>query len=330
MSNESVGYPIIRTEPIANAADIPAADRSTISLHLLVKNGASVVGRLMDNVGPYVHEVVAVLNDCDDDTRSILAARCSSLGIAFIPVPVTRATHPDLYILDVAATYEVGMPLTEEKFGGPFTDQLILADWSAARNIGWNLCSKKWRLFLDADDVVLDPECLPGLCKLLEDQGVELAVSNYLYGVDPEGRPYASSLRERLVLNIPRIRWSKPIHECLFGSTRIAHLKDNLVVRDMRDSAGKDVRIPARTFKILYHYARSKDWEISPRLVADLIQEIRTYAAEPTMMRFAEALLDKYLEEASWPEERGWVYAIVGEMRERVGNVEGAIAAYQD
>ena len=37
--------------------------RGPIALHLLVKNGESVVGRLVDCVGPHVSEVVAVLND---------------------------------------------------------------------------------------------------------------------------------------------------------------------------------------------------------------------------------------------------------------------------
>jgi glycosyltransferase involved in cell wall biosynthesis len=329
-AKEVVGAQRVREVKLTNQVDIPKGERSTISLHLMVKNGAGVVGRLMDSVGPYVDELVAILNDCEDDTEAVLAGKCRQYGVAFVPVPVTRKTHPQFYILDEEASYKVGRPLSLESFGGPFTNEPILADWSAARNVGWSKCTGKWKLFLDADDVVLDPECLPGLVKVLEAEGVELACSEYRYGVDLEGRPFASSFRERLALSGSRIRWSKPIHECLFGSTRVAHVRGNLVVRDMRDNAGKDVRIPGRNFKILYHRARSKDWEISPRLVADLIQEVRPMAVAPNMMLFAESLLEKYLEEATWPEERGWVYAMVSEMRERVGDLDGAIRGYED
>lgn len=328
--DQEVGSALVRDVAIRSAADIPAAERSEISLHLLVKNGEGVVGRLLDNVGPYIHEVVAILNDCEDGTEAVIADKCNQYDLELALVRVTRNTHPKLYILDEAATYKVGRSLSGEEFGGPFTNQPILADWAAVRNIGWNMCSKKWRLFLDADDVVQDPECLPGLVKALEEQGVELACGLYTFGVDSEGRAFASSFRERLALGSSRVRWSKPIHECLFGTTRIAHVRGNLVVRDMRDNKGKDVRLPGRNFKILYHRARTKDWEVSPRMIADLIQEVRHMAQAPMMMVFAEALLDKYLEEGTWPEERGWVYAMVAEMRENVGNIDGAMAGYWD
>ena len=321
---------IVKDVVLTNVADIPASERSSISLHLLVKNGASVVGRLMDNVGPYLTEVVAILNDCEDETESVLAEKCNLFNLTFVPIHVTRETHPQFYILDEEATYKIGMPLAEEQFGGPFTNQPILADWSAVRNLGWSRCTSKWKLFLDADDIVLDPECLPGLVKELEKHGVELAVANYTYGVDPQGRPFASSLRERLALTASRVRWGKPIHECLFGSNRISHVTGCFTVRDMRDNGGKDVRVPGRNFKILYHLARSKDWEISPRLMADLVQEVRHLAAAPGMMRFAESLVGKYMEEASWPEERGWVFAMIGEMREMTADFDGAIDAYNN
>ena len=305
-------------------------DPSTISLHLLVKNGAGVVGRLLENVGPYVHEVVAVLNDCTDETETIIATYCSEHGVEFKPIHVTRQTHPELYILDSKRTYQVGKSLAGEDFDGPFTDETILADWAATRNIGWRACTKQWRLFLDADDVVQDPECLPGLCKLLEEQGVELCVSPYHYHVDSVERPRGKSMRERLAVNKPTIRWVSAIHENLSGTTRVAHLQTNLVVRDMRDNKGMGIRIPGRNFKILYYHARMRDWDVSPRLLANLIMEVRLMAGTLGMMEFADAILAKYMEDASWPEERGWVLALVGEMHESLGDLKTAIEHYKE
>jgi len=323
--------PFFKVAEIAHPSDVK--DPSTISLHLLVKNGAGVVGRLLDNVGPYIHEVVAVLNDCEDETESIIAGYCDSHGVEFKPIRVTRATYPELYILDTRKTFQIGRSLEGEEFGGPFTEEPILADWAAARNLGWMACTKKWRLFLDSDDVVQDPECIPGLCKLLEAQGVELCVSPYHYHVDAQERPRGKSMRERFAINKPNIRWVSPIHETLVGTTRIAHLQTNMIVRDMRDNVGKNVRIPGRNFKILYQRARARDWDVSPRLLADLIMEVRHMAGTPGMIEFADSLLAKYMEDASWPEERGWVLALVGEMHEglEVGpHLDKAIEHYRE
>jgi glycosyltransferase involved in cell wall biosynthesis len=323
-----VDNPFLRIANIPHAKDVQ--DPSEISLHLLVKNGASVVGRLLDNVGPYVHELVAVLNDCEDDTESILADKCAELNLSFIPVHVTRKTHPEFYILDTKRTYEVGRSLNGEDFHGPFTEEPILAEWAAARNAGWNACTKKWRLFLDSDDIVLDPECIPGLVKLLEKEGVELLVSPYHFHVDAQERPRGKSMRERIALNKPVIRWVNPIHEVIAGSSRVAHNQTNLIVRDMRDNQGKSIRIPGRNFKILYHRARANDWDVSPRLLADLIMEIRPMSGAPAMLKLADDLLEKYMMDASWPEERGWVLAITGEMHEGHGHIEKAIELYKE
>lgn len=318
----------LRDVAVPHVSDVK--DPSPVSLHLLVKNGAGVVGRLMDNIGPYITEVVAVLNDCTDDTEAILAAACAARNIAFVPIAVTKDTHPDWYILDTKATYEVGRSLSGEEFGGPFTENPILADWSSARNLGWRACTEKWRLFLDADDVVKDPETLPGLVKVLEEQKVEVCATAYEYAVNSQGEAIGLSFRERLAVNKPAIRWVQPIHEVLHGTMRIAHVRGNFVVRDMRDNKGAGVRIPGRNFKILYHRARSRDWEVSPRLLADIVMEVRHMAHEPSMMEFAEALLAKYLEEATWPEERGFIHAMVGEMHESREELDRAIYLYEE
>ena len=62
--------PFFKEAVISHASLV--TDPTPISLHLLVKNGAGVVGRLLENVGPYIREIVALLNDCEDGTEQIL------------------------------------------------------------------------------------------------------------------------------------------------------------------------------------------------------------------------------------------------------------------
>lgn len=307
--------------------------RSTISLFILAKNAESCIRRLLENVGPYVDEVVVVLNDTTDDTREVIETYCKGRSDILGPLPfkileVTAESHPWFYILDTQATYDEGKSLSGEEFKGPFTEKPILANWAAVRNLGWDKCTKEWRLFLDADDVVLDPESIPGLCRLLEDNKRELACTKYHFHVDADGRPLGSSYRERLAKNNRFIRWVYPIHECLAGASSIAHVDGNLIVRDMRDNMGSEVRIPGRNFKILYHYARKAEWDVGARMLVNLIMEVRHMTAINGMMSFATHILSAYLKKSVWSEERGWAIAMVGEMKEKLELHDEAIDLY--
>lgn len=304
------------------------AQRPTVSLFVLAKNAESCIGRLLENVGPYIDEVVVVLNDTTDDSKQILETYCKSKDLSLKIIEITSASHPWLYILDTQATYDEGESLAGEAFNGPFTEKLILANWAAVRNLGWDKCTKEWRLFLDADDVVLDPESIPGLCRLLEDNKRELACTKYHFHVDADGRPLGSSYRERLAKNDRFIRWVYPIHECLAGATSIAHVDGNLIVRDMRDNMGSEVRIPGRNFKILYHYARKAGWRVGSRMLVNLIMEVRHMTHIPGMMSFATHVLTEYLKTSVWPEERGWAIAMVGEMKEKLELLDEAADLY--
>ena len=289
------------------------SEKPSIGLHLLVKNGASVVDRLLDCVGPYLTEVVAVLNDCTDDTQERLRQGCERHNLLSLYRVVTPSTNPNFYIRDVPETYEVGRSLVGEVMPGPFTGRPLLANWAAARNAGWGMGRARWRLFLDADDVVDDPHCLPGLCRLLDERGLTVASSRYHYDFAAGGRSRRDAFRERLARNLPEIVWLGEVHEVLTGYQKgeVTHVDGSLVVRDRRDSRGAGIRLPGRNLKILYHRARSMGWKIGPRATIYLAAEARA-----TMPRLAERLLDTYLEESTWAEERAWACSMLGEMAE--------------
>ncbi len=296
---------------LARPEELP--NRPSIGLHLLVKNGASVVGRLISSLAPYLTEVVAVLNDCDDDTMTTIASCCLDRGLAVRFVEHGRRTNPENYIPDVAETYQVGRSLVGESYEGPFTGIPILADWAAARNAGWGVGTADFKLMLDADDEVADPHCLPGLCRLMDERGLDVLATRYHYGHTLSGVPRADAFRERLVRNLPEIRWSGKVHECLAGydPTRVAHVDGNLVVHDRRDSTGREIRIPGRNLKVLYHRARAGGWRLTPREMIYLAAE-----AKSVMPILSARLVELHIEVSRWDEEKAWASTIMGEIYE--------------
>lgn len=330
---EATGSPIKLRRP----GDFGPGERPTVSLHLLVKNGESCLPRLLANLGPYVDEVVAVLNDTTDGTERVLLDFCRAQredreekglpGFRWKFIDVTSGTHPELYIIDEAETYSRGAPLAGESAEdvlGSFTGKPLLARWADLRNLGWRECTGDFVLFLDADDVLLDPEALPGVCALMDERGADLAVSRYRYSVGEDGRAFSESYRERLARNRPEICWDGVAHEVLRGYSRRAYLDGNLVAVDHKDSTGEGVRVPGRCLKVLYHSARSRGWDVDARTLLYLGQEAKVAAPE-----FAVAVLERYLDVATWPEERAWACSMVGEVHEAAGRCGEASGWYE-
>lgn len=300
--------------------------RPTLGLHLLVKNGRSVIPRLINCVGPYLDEVVAVLNDCSDDTLEVLVAECGSRGIRLQMFEVTSQLNPDLYADDVPATYEVGDSLCGEVYPGPFTEGKMLVEWAAARNVGWHAGTADFRLHLDADDVVDDPHCLPGLCQLMDQKGLDAVATRYHYAHTGTGISRADAFRERIARNLPEITWHGAIHESLrgIGPGRAAAIDGNLVVRDLRDSDGAGIRMPHRNLKVLYRAARLRDWQITTREMVYLAAE-----AKPVMPKLSERLLEMCIAMSRWDEERAWAAALMGELSEVAGEYRVASGWYE-
>jgi glycosyltransferase involved in cell wall biosynthesis len=328
----NLGQSPIRDVVLATPSEISPANRPQISLHLLVKNGESCVGRLIENVGPFLDEVVVVLNDTTDATEDVLLSSIckveDTIGrrIELHILRVTAETHPEFYIQDVPSTYDVGVPLTGETYSGPFTGKPLLADWAGIRNLGWERCSRPWRLFLDADDLVIDPECLPGLCLALEANDIDLACSRYVFSPAPDGAgARGDSYRERLARNCDYLLWQGITHEVLRGSYHTANLDGSLAVHDLKDSTGEGIRVPGRCFKVLYHHARSVGWDnVMPRELIYLAMECRD-----SMPRLARAALELYLQKSLWPEERAWARVMLGEIFEKRDEYETASASYE-
>lgn len=291
-----------------------------VSLCLLVKNGESVVRRLLDCVGPRVGEVVAVLDDCSDRTGEVLEEACGAHGLHCTIVSITPARSPHLYLLDAPETYVVGRPLCGEHLPGPHEGREFLADFAGARNVGWGLCGRPWRLCLDADDVVIDPESIDPLCAALARRWLDVAATPY----HAAGR--TPGMRERLCQNLPEIIWEGRVHERLSGyrRDRIATVADRLIVRDLGDSLGEGTRIHNRNLKILYHHARSRRWNITPREAYYLAVE----ALRAGMPGLAAEVAEDCAGRSSHAEERAAACVIRGRVAEREVDLVSAACWY--
>ena len=313
---------VVRTVPVA--AGVRPEDAPSVSLHVLAKNAENVIGRLLDNVLPYVREVRLVLNDTTDASLSVVEGRLAKhIYVSLDVQEVTSLTHPHFYFPDVKSSYEVGRPLDGERFDGPFTNQPLLCDWAGIRNLGWD-SSSAWRLFLDADDVVDDPAKLPGLLNVLEKVRADLAATRYTFGRSEGGAANSVSYRERLARSSAPISWAGKTHEILQGGLRHVIVEDCFSVTDMKDNWGRGVRVPGRCFKVLYRDARLADWLVSSRHLAYLVQE------SPGMMplSWVNVLVGYYLSRDPLAEEAAWVLSMFGEMHESRGDYDSAASLY--
>lgn len=310
---------------VSVASSLSPKDAPSLSIHVLAKNAEVVLGRLCDHVGPYVREAHFVLNDTQDMSREVISSHLAAFPDVRVNIlEATNATHPDFYFEDTKATYEIGKPLSNEVFEGPFTEKPLLANWAGVRNLGWQ-SDTSWKMFLDADDLFDDITKLPGMLQILHDGGAELAATRYTFGRGPGGQANSSSYRERLALNTKGIRWFGKTHESIMGADHHVLLDDCLSVTDLRDNWGEGVRVPGRCFKVLYHEARKLEWRVPPRHLAYLVQE------SPGMLPLewmTADLLPAYLQAAVHPEEIAWVFSMIGEGLEKAGRLEPAGMQY--
>ena len=319
----------IKTVPIANL--VKPDDAPSVSLHVIAKNAESVLPRLLKNIGPYVKEWRVILNDTTDVSHVAISSVAAMFPKTEVFVRhVTSDSHPEFYMEDVAATYQVGMALDGETLEGPFTNAPLLCDWSGLRNLGW-VSGCDYKLFLDADDVVADPEHLPALVKQLANDRVSLAATKYIFGRGDNGVANSVTYRERLACNVLSggealyPRWKGKTHESLVGGLRNVIVEDVFTVTDLKDNWGRGVRVPGRCFKVLYREARLAKWVVSPRHLAYLVQE------SPGMMPVewvTDSLLSYYLRVATSPEEKAWVLSTVGEQWEAKGAYANAAEHY--
>jgi len=299
----------------------------SLSLFIMAKNARTVIERALISTWPHFEELSLVLNDCEDDTEMVARRFCSERKIEFLGTKVTRESHPQLYRLDVPETYKVGRPLRDEseQMLRPFTGEVMLADWSAARNEGWRLCSKEHILFLDADDVVESTTQVPRAIEIMKSEDFDVLCSRYAVKHDAAGKASYAVFRERIAKR-GSTEWVRKIHEGLdLKGRKVAMAADGLYVKDMKDTRGRGTRIPNRNFKILYLHCREVGWEnVGPDYLSHFIME-----SKEAMPRLAIEAGNLYLQKGTKADQRAWVLSMVGEAHETEKRFDDAMECYE-
>jgi len=297
----------------------------SLTVFVMAKNASATIARAIDSVRPYCDEVVLVDNDSTDDTVDVARDFCRNAGILFRVVRVDPERYPQLYRVDEPASYAVGEPLCGEEMPGPFTGKSMLADWAGARNAGWDMATKDFILFLDADDVLLDTQDLPNVLGCMVEGKEDVVASWYETIHNQAGRPLHQVMRERIARR-GVTKWTKRVHEGLrTEGLKVVGYDKGLLVKDHKDNLGEDTRIANRNLKVLYLACREEGWNTTdPSHLMYLAKEARH-----VLPKLALAAGFLYLERSQRKQQRAWVLSMMGEVHDEAGRPQDALLMYE-
>lgn len=141
-----------------------------------------------------------------------------------------------------------------QKFTNNIYDFVWINDFSAARNFAFSKATKKYIMWLDADDV-LPIKTLNILLKLKENLCSDTYMVKYQIPINEKNNFYF--YRERILKNTPKAYWQGAVHECIVPFGKIEFVKEPIIHKKEKNSD------PKRNLK-LYKYTL-KQRALSPR-----------------------------------------------------------------
>jgi glycosyltransferase involved in cell wall biosynthesis len=279
-----------------------------LSVHLMVRNGAAVVGRGIRSVCRELPaddvEICYVDTGSTDGTDEEISKVCHELGVKFTGTFVTPTSHPNLFFRDDLSAYGRGRYEVPE-----CTGHQLLADWAEVRNHGLCLCRGKYILKLDADDELRCAGTLDRVLQMADERPyIAMLCSPYEVMETSEMAEYVT-LQARIWRNFPVIRFREACHENVDWYRDHVHpnwaiLAHGLEMRDWRDNLGEGVRVPHRNLKVLL---RQYCWHIETSTVPS--QHLLIYLADEAaavLPELALKLTDQLSEVLRTDVDRGW------------------------
>lgn len=276
-----------------------------VSLTMIVRDVAHLLPACLESAAPAVDEVILVDTGSRDATVDAASRTLSRFGIPLEVVDCSPRARPDLFLEDSEALgKELGLP-------GPYSGLMMLSDYGAARQAGWDRCNGRAIMWLDSDDELEDAGAVRDVAAAVVAEGLGAAMIRYDYSRDAEGRTTCMLRRERIARQGGR--WAGAIHEVLIPDGPTRPFDRPLVVHRRRGAGGP--AIAHRNLKIMLRQlaaVRARGEPADPRLLFYLSSELRYF--DPGRAR---EHLEEYCSRSGWQQERALARLWLGEIAER-------------
>jgi len=195
-------------------------------------------------------------------------------------------------------------------------------DFAAARQFAFDQATADWSFWLDADDVVVNPERIrPMVSNAPEDVGVFRW--RYVIGRNTDGTPAFSYWRERCVRNDGQAKWHGRIHEVLISENGLRMVQTEEVAVEHQPPSGREGD-PGRNLRILEAEYDAANGDPGTRTLFYLGRE---YADNGHTEKAIE-ILTRSGRDDPWADQRYLALTRVGELQISQGRYVAAIDAY--
>ncbi|WP_028545635.1 glycosyltransferase [Paenibacillus taiwanensis] len=222
-------------------------------------------------------------------------------------------------IADEIVIVDTGSTDRTKEIAAQFTDRIFdftwINDFSAARNYSFSKATKKYILWLDADDIIQEKDWLLFMkLKKKLSQDVDSVTMDYYLAHDESGNVTSSLRRNRLVRRDRNFQWIGPVHEYL-------DVWGNIQNSEVGITHSKNKVFTDRNLQI--YLKREQDGEeFSPRDLYYFGNELRDHA----QYRKAIFYYDKFLKgKQGWIEDNIQAWMKMGDCFGKLGNKEKAI-----
>jgi glycosyltransferase involved in cell wall biosynthesis len=183
-------------------------------------------------------------------------------------------------------------------------------DFGLARQEAMNHATSDWVFWVDADDVLLNPERIRSLTDEQPDD-VGAIFWQYVFGRDGNGNPTFTYWRERCVRNNGSYKWVGRVHEVMMGPPHYRHVRNEEVIFDHQPDPEKPDR-PGRNLRILDAEYHENGGTLEPRMMFYYGREL----IDSGQVERGIEILEDYLKTDAWIDERYIALIQIGRLRE--------------
>ena len=173
-----------------------------------------------------------------------------------------------------------------------FTDKVYDFKWinnfSAARNFAFSKATKDYQMWLDADDVVPNPEKIIELKEKLKVESPDIVMMKYITHFEP----LHSVMRERLLKREKNYKWEDAVHEFipLYGIILNSEIEIHHKKEKISETSTRNIEI----------YESQDKENFTPRQIYYYARELKDHQRWEESAKWFE----KFLEKDAWQEDK--------------------------